>query len=201
MVVHCDGLDEYLRSTRESIVQVEAVEPLLEYLRKKFHEAADAYEKWISEKEREQRLSTRINAVPRGLARKPLYNLVQKAMEGKIDLPRLTRIPTGLTVTEKTKFLATLEAALESEAGLIEDVDFEELAFEDNIAIFDAQLGRVKINRSHPFYANYEDSFQDPEPFKLLGVADILTEAFLVDEGVDSPAIRYVLERRDRFLL
>ncbi len=200
MVVYCDGLDDYLRSTRESIVQIDAVEPFYDYLRKKFNEAADAYERWLGEKEREIRLTTRIHAVPRGLARRPLFNLVRDAVEGKIDPPRLTRLPMGLTEREKGEFLAKLQNALESESGLIEDVDFEDLAYEDGIAIFDAFSGRVKVNRSHPFYANYEESFQDPEPFKLLGVAEILTEAFLIEEGVDSFTVRTVLERRDRFL-
>ena len=200
MIVHCDGLDEFLLSSRESVTDAEATEELRAYLRSKFNEAQSWYDTWVATDDAKNRLATRLGNVPRSLMRRPLVDLVLKAVEGKGVLPRLTRVPTGLTKEEKARFIQKTEGYLESQEGFISDVVFESLGMDHPIALYDAKDNRVIINSVHPFYRNYEDYFKNPEPFQVLGVAEILTEAYLMDMGVNPDEVFDILSRRDDFL-
>ena len=200
MVVHCDGLDDFLLSSRENVTDAEATEQLRTYLRSKFNEVASWYETWSMTDDAKKRLAARLGNVPRGLMRRPLVDLVLKAVEGKGVLPRLTRVPTGLTREEKTQFIQKTEGYLESQEGFISAVTFEPLGIDHPIALYDAKDNRVIINSLHPFYRNYQDYFKNPEPFQILGVAEILTEAYLFDLGVNPADVFDILSRRDDFL-
>lgn len=200
MVVNCDELDEFLLSSRENVAEKEGTDELRSYLRSKFYEAASWYEDWITKKENERRLATRLGHVPRGLMRRPLVDLVLKALEGKTPLPRLTRIPTGLTKEEKTTFIKKVEGYLKPQEDFIRDVVFESLGIDQPIAIFDASADRLVINNLHPFYRNYEDYFRNAEPFQILGIAEVLTEAYLLEMGMRPEDVVDLLARRDDFL-
>lgn len=200
MVVHCNELDEFLLSSREGVAEKDGTEQLRAYLRSKFYEAAAWYENWLTKKENEKRLATRLGHVPRGLMRRPLVDLVLKALDGKTPLPRLTRIPTGLTKEEKNALTTKTEGYLQSQEGFITDVAFEPTGIDHPIAVFDASANKVIVNSLHPFYRNYEDYFKNSEPFQILGVAEILTEAYLIEIGMRPEDVYDILARRDDFL-
>lgn len=200
MVVHCNKLDDFLLSSREGVTEKDATDELRSYLRSKFYEAASWYENWLGTETDKKRLATRLGRVPRGLVRKPLVDLVLKALEGKVSLPRLTRIPTGLTEDERQHYIQEVESLLKSEERFIADVVFEPLGINHPIAIFDVHENKVIVNSLHPFYRNYEDYFKDAEPFQVLGVAEILTEAYMNEIGMKSEDVFDILARRDDFL-
>ncbi len=200
MIVHCNGLDEILLSSREGVTETDGTEELKSYLRSKFNEVAAWYENWLEKKETQNRLATRLGNLPRSLMRRPLIELVINALNEKIPLPRLTRIPTGLTKDEKKTLLEKAESYLQTPEGFITDVVFEPLSVDSHIAIFDVKENKVIINSMHPFYRNYEDYFKNTEPFETLGVAEVLTEAYLLQMGIRSDDVNDFMMRRDSFL-
>ncbi len=200
MVAHCDQLDDFLLSSREGISEKDQTDELKSYLRSKFHEAADWYEDWLSKKEAESRLAVRLGRMPRGLMQRPLINLIVNTLRGKGPFPRLTRIPTGLTAEETDALITKTEGFAETQEGFINDVVLEGLGVDRPIAMFDAGNNKVIVNSLHPFYRNYEDYFKNPEPFEILGLAEILTEAYLVEMGFPRDDINSILDMKDDFL-
>jgi hypothetical protein len=198
--VHADGLDEVLRSTRETVLESEGVLRLREYIQNKFNEARAWYDQWLAQKDYEARISTRVGATPQSLSRRPLLNAIRGVLDGSLPAMVLTRVPGDLDADGKSALLERLEADLNSEAGLIKDVRFEPLGMELGLAVFDARDGVVLVNLLHPFYANYAEHYANPEPFELIAVAEVLTEAYLLEEQLSPDAVRSILKRRDRFL-
>ncbi len=199
MEVHADGLDEVLRSTREAVLETTAVGAFREYLNSKFNEARAWYNNWLAQKEYQARLSTRIGATPQSLSRKPLFNAIRGVLDGSIPDLILTRVPHNLSPEAKEAFLDQLRADSASETGLIKEIRFEPLGLDSMLAIFDAREGCVYVNLLHPFYANYAEHYKNDEPFELLAVAEILTEAYLFEEGLAPETVRNILHHRDRF--
>lgn len=199
MEVYADGLDGVLRSTRETVLESEGVHNLQKYILDKFNEVRTWYNNWLTEKEYEARISTRIGATPQSLSRRPLLNAIRRVLDGAPDL-LLTQIPPNLSAEAKQTLLSRLEADIDSDTGLIKEVRFEPLGINIGLAIFDALQGCVCVNLLHPFYANYIEHYHNSEPFELLAVAEVLTEAYLLDEGLSSEATKNVLRKRDRFL-
>lgn len=202
LVVHCDGLNNFLLSSREGVAEKDATNELKEYLTRKFYEVSAWFENWTALEDERKLLSTRLGKVPRGLLKRPIIEMAIRAAKGQIPLPRLTRIPTGLTKAENEEFIQNLveSASLESEKEFIADISFDSLGVEAPIAIFDSISNKIIINSLHPFYINYQDHFKDPEPFQVLGVAEILTEAYLYSLDMRPEEVNDVLSRRDNFL-
>lgn len=198
--IHADGLDGVLRSTREAVLESEGVRNLRDYLNQKFNEARSWYANYLSNREYKAKLSTKISSTPLSLSRVPLLNAVKAVMDGIIPELTLIKVPLKLTTDEKLALVERLQTALISETGLIKDVRFEPLGAEGMLAVFDAEEGCLRVNLLHPFYANYEEHYQNHEPFELVAVAEVLTEAYMLEEGISYDSVRSVLLRRDRFL-
>jgi Histidine kinase-, DNA gyrase B-, and HSP90-like ATPase len=198
--IHADGLDSVLRSTRETVLETDGVKLLRTYINNKFNEARKWYDNWLTQKDHEGRMSTRIGSTPQSLSRRPLVSAIRGVLDGSIPDLLLTDVPKGLSEAEKTSLQAELETDLNSEIGLIREVRFETLGMERGLAVFDVKERCVRVNLLHPFYANYSEHYANPEPFELLAVAEVLTEAYLLEEGVPHEVVRSVMRRRDRFL-
>jgi hypothetical protein len=195
--VDADGLDEFLRSTREAVLDAPPVEQLREYLIAKFNEARAFYTDYVRRQEEETRLSTRIGKTPGSLSRRPLFNAVARGLEGEIELT-LIDVPPALSADERDRLLDELGASLESPDGPIRSVEMAPLGPDRYIAAYDAVTQTVKVNVLHPFFANYASHYHSPEPFELVAVAEILTEAYLLEE-LQPGAVRALIDRRDRF--
>jgi hypothetical protein len=198
MEIDVDGLDEFLRSTREAVLDTPDVELLREYMVAKFNEARVFYTAHIARQEEETRLSTRIARTPSSLSRRPLWNAVARGLDGEIDAV-LIQIPTGLTDEERDALLVRLEASLEEPDGLIRSVDWQPLGADQYLAIYDAATQTVQVNVLHPFLANFAAHNHSPIPFALVAVAEILTEAYLLEQFPEAD-VKAVIDRRDRFL-
>jgi hypothetical protein len=200
MVIHADGLDDYLRATRESVAEdEEGVKNLREYLKDKFNEARSKYNTWITEEDAEKSLSKRISSMPRSLSRQPLQLAIKRFLAGDIDKFFLINVPSHLGDGEKEKFLNDLDAAIQSE-DFFKDVRFEALGLDQGMAIFDAGERCFKVNIVHPFFANYCEHTRSHEAFQLLAVSEVLTEAYLLEEGLSTDQVHNIMYRRDRFL-
>lgn len=198
--IHADGLDEVLRSTREAVLETEGVQNLRDYIVAKFNEVRAWYQDWLARKEYEERIATRLGATPLSLSRRPLYNAIRLALGGEVAALYLTRLPAGLDEAGRQGLIDELEEELSSDQGLIREVSFDALGMEHPIAVFDVEHRTVRVNMLHPFYANYAEHYQNPEPFELLAVAEVLTEGYLLEVGLAPDQVGEVLERRDRFL-
>ena len=116
MVVHADGLDEYLRATRETVSEdEEGVRGLRKYLKAKFNEARGRYNTWMEDIETEASISRRISGMPQSLSRQPLLRAVRKLLDGNIKELYLTKVPSGLDKTQKEALFHILEEHVEDE--------------------------------------------------------------------------------------
>ncbi|MBU2102352.1 MAG: ATP-binding protein [Candidatus Omnitrophica bacterium] len=200
MVVHADGLDDFLRATRESVAEdEEGVINLRLYLKEKFNEARSKYNTYISEEDAEKSLPKRISSVPRSLSRLPLQLAIKRFLTGDIKKFFLIKVPINLEDMEKEKFLIDLDEATQSD-NFFKDVRFEALGLDQGMAIFDASERCFKVNIVHPFFANYCEHTRSHEAFQLLAVSEVLTEAYLLEEGLSTDQVHNIMYRRDRFL-
>lgn len=202
MVVHCNGLNDFLLSSREGVAEKDATDELKKYLTRKFYEAENWYDNWLNQENDKNLLAARLGKIPRGLLKRPIVEMVVRAIEGRIPHPRLTKIPTGLTEKENEEFVAELikSASSESKKEFVDDVIFEPMGIDYPIAMFDSLNNKIAINSLHPFYINYQDYFKNPEPFQVIGVAEILTEAHLYSMDMRPEDINELLSKRDNFL-
>jgi len=200
MEIHADGLDALLRSTREAVLESEGVKRLQKYISAKFYEARQWYDNWLAKTQYEALLSTRINATSQSLSRTPLLRAIVGVLDGSFEELTLINVPRNLDIAAKKELVVRLEADIDSKEGLIKEVKFEPLGMNVGLAVFDVMSGCVRVNLLHPFYANYIEHYQNSEPFELLAVAEVLTEAYFLEEGIKPDTIRIILQRRDRFL-
>jgi hypothetical protein len=199
MEIEADGLDELLRASRETVLDTPEVQTLRAYILGKFNEARNYYQGWLTKKEFEERAATRIARIPSQLSRQPLLEAVRMAAFDPSVALRLTIVPHFSSVAETEAFLAAFAEDAKSPEGIIKDVEFASLGPDEPIAKFEAARRTLYVNTLHPFYANYvEDSAN--EPYELLAIAEVLTEAYLLEAGLPSSDVKEVLDRRDRFL-
>lgn len=196
MEVEADGLDDFLRSTREAVLTTPQVEQLRVYLTAKFNEARAFYSNFAQRREAETRLSTRIAKTPSSLSRRPLMHAVQLALQQGVELA-LIEVPRGLDEDGTEALLAELESSLEPD-GMIRSVEMAPLGTDRYVAQYDAATQTVKVNVLHPFFANYAGVYKSHEPLELVAVAEILTEAYLL-ERLPPEQVRELVDRRDRF--
>lgn len=200
MVVNAKGLDEHLRSTRESVAADEdGVKNFREYLRAKFNEARGRYATWMTEQATENSLSSRISRTPASFSRQPLARVIQRVLDGKLDRLMFTRIPSGMDKAKKEALVKDLEKSLEAE-DFFKAVRFDALGVEEGLAIFDVEEHCFKINMLHPFFANFADHSRGHEAFQLLAITEVLTEAYLFEEELTADQVQHIMVQRDRFL-
>jgi len=198
MEVEADGLDDFLRSSRESVEERDEVERLREYLRNKFSEARVYYDKWLDDRQFEGLLSTRLDRTPASLSRIPLLDAIYDVVGGGDEL-YLTRIPSFTKKDDGAAFLSNLQAQ-SVDGGLFGEVRLEPIGWDRPIAEYDAGTRLLRVNELHPFYANYAGQFKSLEPFELIAATEVLTEAYLREAGVPPNVAREAMMRRDRFL-
>jgi hypothetical protein len=201
MIIHADGLDEYITSTRESIKESQAFSQLQEYLKRKFNNEVRPYFFRIQEEEeKRKRASYKVQSTAASLSRRPLLVVARKYFKGEISNPVLIELPKELSSDEQANFLEKLEDDLTSEKGIIEDVLWEIMEPESPLAKFDLVSRVAKVNLMHPFFANFSEEVKSTLPFQLIAITEILTEAHLIELGIDEDIVRKIVMRRDQIL-
>ena len=201
IVINADELDEHITSTRESIKESKAFSELKEYIKRKFNNEVREYHISLQqEREKEQNAFYKLKSSPTSLSRRPLLVLARKYFRHDISSPLLTKLPLNLDEEQEKKFVQELEDDLTSDEGIIKKVEAELLGPEFPIGMLDLETRTIKVNYMHPFFANYSEVIKSYLPFQLVAITEILTEAQLVEIGLDQEEIRKIMIRRDQTL-
>ena len=201
MVVHADGLDSHLRSTRETVLDsAPGVMNFRNYLKAKFNEVRGYYNDCITRKDTGESVATKASRAPKTLSREPLIRTIRKYLEGAIGGLTLIKVPRGLDKEQSDRLLAALESEVVEESEFFKDVNLVPSGIDMPLAVFNVENRTIEINILHPYFANYQEHYTNYEPFELLAVAEILTEAYLVDEDLPLEMVSRILSRRDRLL-
>ena len=174
--VYVDGLDNYLVADREDVTN-QGHKLLSEYLKQKFSEARSHYEK-IQQLEEDIWPEATEN-LPGDLVKYPMIRALERADQENIT-PYLIRRPAPGTEEHVT----------------LHNIELEALDTDDPVGIFETETGTVKANVLHPFRVN----FPDDDSFKNWATVETMTEAYLLDAGLDGENTRTVMEKRDRLM-
>lgn len=202
VVVHMDGLDEELRSSRETLRQGERHTLAQNFL----HAVFNFTRSKLVEHEKSQTpgalMAARLSSAPGSMTRKPLFALIERAVNGEVT-PLYISISTPLPGEKKQQFLKELYTRFESPGGLLQDSDLVELSGSDMVAVYNVEKGSLQINTFHPFVASFLDEFQDKktsQPLEIFCISEVLMEAHLYMMGLEENSIRDILARRDELL-
>lgn len=200
IIVHADELDYHLTSTRESIDQSDALSDLKRYIQRKFEEVKKHYFDQLEEKERERDATYKISRAPSSLSRRPLLVVAKKFFSGEIGDLFLIDIPKNLSKKIQESCLIDLERDLTSPEGVIREVVWEVISPGAPVAKFDLITRKLRVNLIHPFFANFSEEVTSLLPFQLVAITEVLTEAFLVETGINQEKIFEIMWRRDQLL-
>lgn len=201
--VEANELDPYLTSGRESIKESPAFTDLKKYIEQKFYRTKDYHQKYILSKDEEKTASFKVSKTSSILSRAPLVTVAKKFLSGQIDDLYLIKIPPDLSDDEKESFIQSLEDDLidGDGKGIIKEIEpSSDFSVEDPIAILDLFERKVKINLFHPFIMNFAHLFKSELPLNLIATTEILTESFLIENGIDQIDVRTILDKRDLLL-
>jgi hypothetical protein len=201
IVIQADELDMYLTSGRESVKECPAYSDLQKYIKQKFNKVKSFFDDYINKEDLLSNAGERVSHTSSLISKKPILVMAKKFLLGNIDEPLLTSFE-GISSTEKEKFIEGLEEdVLKENGGFVKDVEFSlDLPPEFPMAILDLKNKKVRINQMHPFFVNYFHSFKSTLPLQFFAVNEILTEASMYEQEIDSTTIRTIIKRRDQLL-
>ncbi|MEV4385036.1 ATP-binding protein [Micromonospora sp. NPDC049580] len=193
MEVNADDLDDQVASARESLRESLALTELKNYLLAIFNKARGvSKEQDTGDKMGALSKNGRLADPPPALSQGPLRRMLQRAADGDPSI----REALGLGDED----LPEVENALQDGMDLVDKVVLERLDSHEGIMVYDPKRRAAVLNQGHPFVVNYIDSKRVAEPLKLLGLTEILTQAYLLDENVAPDVVARVMRRRDSFL-
>lgn len=193
MEVDADGLDEHLASPRESIQESPALEEVRDYLLAVFNRARSWRAKQEESTDKDLLASSeRISAPPPPLSTGPLRRVLQRAIEGDDEVGQVLRL--------EPEELKTAKAAIESGETLLQQILIEPLGYEKPLVRYSPEHHAAIVNSDHPFVSNYIDVHGAAEPLRLVGVSELLTQVYMIDEDIDPRLVAKILDRRDEFL-
>lgn len=203
VVVHMDGLDEFLQSDREHIRQSPVLDDARNILRAIFNKIRPEVEKADAEEESGAKLARKLAGSPASLARRPIIEMARAALEGKIK-SRYIALPPATTQKERDQLVAALETRAETPEQFIGGIDFVYNATtDDGIAVYDAVTGRLRVNGLHPFVGAFFDEFTSKAsglPLEMFAMAEVLLESHLFQAALKQDQIDIVMSARDQLL-
>ena len=199
LVIHADGLDDFIVASREGVLSNPAIDKLRDYIRSKFNEARNFYTANQRDEELEKRLSTKIGLLPSSLVGRPLRNLVEQTLSGERP-SSLVRVPQSDEPADVKILEEKIEETRQVPKSLLQDVKPRSMGSDSPLAIFEAKDGVVYLNTDHPFFVNYSDKLRTSEPLDVMALAEVLTEAYLRDRGVAPEVAGEILALRDSLL-
>lgn len=199
IIVHADGLDSNLASTREAVKESLPLTQLKEYIKKKFNnEVRKFYFESIEEEVAKKTIGYRLAQTTYSSSQKPIKSFIEKYYDGSIANPILIQKPLAKTKDELLKLYS--DHADDVSVNAIENIDWAIMDSHAPIATLDLDSKTIRINALHPFVANYSGSFKDNVPLENIVVAEVLTEAFMYEIGVDESRINSIIKMRDEIL-
>lgn len=203
LVVRMDGLDNELRSNRETISEGPLLCAAQDVLRAVFNAVRPALEKHDAEEEPGAKLARKLAASPSSLARRPIVELAVAVSEGKAKA-RYLIVPKHTSKEQKDEFIAGLEKRSADASQFVSGLAIDYDGTQDlGMARFDTATGRLHINAWHPFVATFHEEFTSRgagQPLELLAMAEVLAEAHLHAIGAKPEHIETFLSMRDQLL-
>lgn len=203
VVIHMDGLDEFLQSDRERIREGPVLNDAQNILRAIFNKIRPELEKADAEETPGAKLARKLAGSPASLARRPIIEMARAALEGKIK-SRFIALPLTATKNEREKLLSVLETRAETPERFVSGLDFVyDATSDDGIAVYDAATGRLRVNGLHPFVGAFFDEFTGKTsglPLELFAMAEVLLESHLHQAGLKQDEIDEVMTGRDQLL-
>lgn len=195
MEVDADGLDKYVASPRESIQDSPARKELRQYLLDVFNRARAKQTELEAEPDADSLAAAdRIADAPAALSQKPLRRLLKHAVEDRDEeLLELFSLESEDDLTEAKKIL-------ESDENLLRAVEVDNLPDPHRLVGYDPTKRSIVVNSSHPFVRNYLGAKGATDAVRDVAAAELLTEAYLLDQDFPSAFVRRFLERRDALL-
>ncbi|MCX5607886.1 ATP-binding protein [Streptomyces sp. NBC_00047] len=193
MVINADDLDSLVASPRESLQDSPEVRELRTYMLAVFNRARSALQS-LDERDNIPLLSKqgRISNPPPGLTQGPLRRMLRRASQGD----QAVRDTLGI----KTDAARIPETLVEGEGEILEQVLVEPMSEEARLISYDPDRRAAVLNQSHPFISNYIDNQGTQEALQLLGLTELLTQAYMLDENIDAETVHRIMRRRDAFL-
>lgn len=199
IIIHADGLDSNLTSTREAVKESIPLTQLKEYIKKKFNnELRKFYFESVEEEAAKKTIGYRLAQTTYSSSQKPIKSFIEKFYDGSIANPILIQKPLARSKEELLKLYSDNTDDISINA--IQNVDWTIMDTHAPIAILDLDNKLIKINALHPFVANYSGSFKDSVPLENIVIAEILTEAHMYEIGIDESKINSVIKMRDEIL-
>ena len=203
LVIHMDGLDEGLRSNRETVAEGTLRSTAQNTLQAIFNAVRPTIETHLRDETPGARLSRKLAAGPASLSRNPIVELARDVLDGH-KKARYLLVPEYTSDIEKEEFLTSLDQRAHEGDQFATDVvvNFKGLQH-DGIVKFDTALGILQLNGLHPFIATFYDEFTGKgqgHPLELFAMAEVLAEAYLHSIGVPQETIDEFLSMRDQFL-
>lgn len=203
VVVHMDGLDEYLQSDREHIREGPVLNDAQNILRAIFNFIRPVLEKHDAEEEPGAKLARMLAGSPASISRRPIVEMVRAVLDGKAK-SKYVAVPSSTTPAERDSLVATLESRVETPETFVTGVQFVFDAGADlGIAVYDATSGELRINGFHPFVGAFYDQFSNAGsglPLDLFAMAEVLLESHLYQAGYSQTHVDAVMLARDQYL-
>jgi hypothetical protein len=202
-VVNIDGLDEELRSSRESVREGPRLEAARDTLRAIFNFVRPIIDKHDDEENPGAKLSRKLAASPASLSRQPIVDLARAVAHGRFH-SRYLIVPKHKTDEDREAFLAALQDRAEDPTKFVSGLTIDYTSTSDaGIAQYDTGSGVIRINAWHPFVATFHDEFTNKNsraPLELIALAEVLAEAHLHGLGVKQDQVTDFLALRDQLL-
>jgi hypothetical protein len=203
VVVHMDGLDEYLQSDREHIREGPVLKDAQNILRAIFNKIRPELEKADAQETPGARLARKLAGSPASISRRPIVEMARAVLEGKAK-SKYVAVPPSTTPGERDSLITALEARVENPETFVAGVEFIFDAGADiGIAVYDAKTGVLRINGFHPFVGAFYDEFAAAGPglpLDLFAMAEVLLEAQLHQAGYSQANVDAVMLARDQYL-
>ena len=199
IIIHADGLDSNLTSTREAVKESIPLTQLKDYIKKKFNNELRKYYFDSAEEEAAKKtIGYRLAQTTYSSSQKPIKSFIEKYYDGSIANPILIQKPLAKTKKELLKLYS--DHADDVSVNAIENIEWAIMDTHAPIASLNLDKKTIRINALHPFVANYSGSFKDNVPLENIVVAEVLTEAFMYEIGLDENRINSVIKMRDEIL-
>jgi len=193
MEVNADDLDAHVASARETIKESTALTELRNYLLAIFNKARSvSLEQDRGDVPSSLGKNGRLADPPTALSQGPLRRMLQRAVAGDESVLQAMGI-------EQSQ-LSLAEEIISKGADVVESVLLERREESSPFIIYDPAKRAAVLNQGHPFVSNYIGGKVVAEAMKLMGLAELLAQAYMLDENVPGEVVGRVVRRRDNFL-
>jgi len=203
IVVHMDGLDNYLQSDRERIREGPERSAAQLVLYGIFNLIRSFLRKHDASQQPGAQFASSLAATSGNVSRRPIIEMVRAVLDGTVTSHYIS-LPAEDATAERNSLVETLETRADTPELF---VNGSEIVFDAppdrGIAVYDVLTGILRINGFHPFVAAFYDDFSNTAsglPLELFAMAEVLLECQLYQAGHTQAEIYTAMSVRDQYL-